>query len=585
MNNSRIASIFSQIADLLEIQDENPFRIRSYRRAAQAIESCAEDLASWALHRGDQPLHLPGIGSGMSQKIREIATEGRCREHQDLLGRLPSGLLDFLRVPGLGPRKTGLIYRELGISTLAQLERAAREGKLQALPGMGAKSESKILRGIEDLKKVAGRVLWIEAEQEIQEIRTRMTACPEIQTLEVAGSFRRRRDTVGDIDILAIGSIAEPVMETFCSLPAVKEVLARGTTRSSIRLESGLQVDLRLVPPESFPAALQYFTGSQAHNVALRERAKRSGYKINEYGLFREPEDAPCPIAGEEDLYRICGMDWIPPELRENRGELEASAAGRLPKLVEWQDIRGDLHNHTRDSDGACTMEELALWADCRGYEYLAITDHSKSLTVAHGLDERRLLRQMEEIDRWNARADKPFRVRLLKGCEVDIKADGSLDLDPEVLSRLDLVIASVHSHMSMPRDEMTERIVRAMSYGCVHLLAHPTGRILLQREPFDLDMEKIFGAALRWGVALELNAFPARLDLDDIHCRMAKEKGVKVAINSDTHAAEHFHFLRYGVFQARRGWLEKGDVLNTQSLDELRATLRQGKRIPAGLA
>ena len=579
MNNSKIAGILNEIADLLEIQGANPFRIRSYRHASQTIEACREDIASRVRNQQDLT-ELDGIGESMAQKLQEIVREGDCREHRQLLEQIPAGLLDFLKIPGLGPKKAGLIYKELHISTLSQLEQAATAGKLRLLPGMGQKTEEKILHGLEVLKKMAGRVLWIEAEVEAQAIRQALEACPQVQKLEIAGSYRRKRDSIGDLDFLVIGSPAEPIMQSFVGMPEVKEILASGETKSAVRLDSGLQADLRVVPQASYGAALQYFTGSQAHNIALRERAKRMGFKINEYGVFQEPEGARCPAETEEEVYKILGLAWIPPELRENRGEIERAMSGSLPVLIELSDIRGDLHNHTKASDGSCSLEELLLWGDCLGYEYLAVTDHSKSLTVANGLDERRLRMQMEQIDRLNSAKNKIHRVHLLKGCEVDIKADGSLDLDEDLLSELDLVIAAIHSHMSMAQDEMTERIITALAHPCVHILAHPTGRILMHRESFALDMDRIFSAAARYGVALELNAYPARLDLNDLHCRTATEKGVSVAINSDSHAIDHFHFMRYGIFQARRGWLEKRNVLNSLPHADLLKTLHQKKTI-----
>lgn len=578
MDNHRIAIILGEIADLLEIGDDNPFRIRSYRNAALNVESCAENLTARILE-GREIREIPGIGEGIAGKIREIVQEGDCQEHRQLLQKMPAGLLDFLKIPGIGPKKAGLFFRELALASVEELESAARQGRLRSLPGISQKTEEKILQGIEGFKKTAGRTLWSEAESVVLEIESHLKSLPQVRRLEVAGSFRRRRETVGDIDFLLIGRPAEAIFKAMTDFRGVKEVLARGETKCSIRLQQGLQVDLRTLPAESYGAAWQYFTGSQAHNIALRDRAKRLGYKVNEYGVFSLSDEKIVAGETEEEVYRRLGLSWIPPEIRENRGELELAAQGIVPDLIEQKDIRGDLHLHTHASDGQFSLEEAIFHAEALGYEYLAVTDHSISLSVARGLDAKRLQLQMKQIDDWNRKKGVSHRVHLLKGCEVDIKADGSLDLPEELLLQLDIVIAAVHSHMNMPAEEMTERIVRAISRPCVHILAHPTGRILLQREPFAMDMEKILETAARHGVAMELNAYPARLDLNDIHCRSAAERGVGIAINTDSHSPKHLAFMRNGIFQARRGHLQKDQVLNTRTLADLLTVLDRRKK------
>jgi DNA polymerase (family X) len=571
MDNSEIAAIFEEIADILEIQGDNPFRVRSYRNAARTLESISERLERMVAEERDL-LSIPGIGEGIGKKIVEIVLTGDCNEHRRLLQQIPQSLLELLKIPGMGPKKVGLVYRQLGIETMDQLSQAAAEKRLRDLPGMGQKTEEKILKGIEDLKKTEGRSLLSTISATAEAFSAWLRQCPQVVQLEFAGSFRRRRETIGDLDILVTGPASAPIMERFIAFPGTTEVLAQGETKSSIRLQSGLQVDLRVLEADHYGAALQYFTGSQAHNIALRDRAKRRGLKVNEYGVFRLDSGEYLAGRSEEELYRALGLAFIPPELRENQGEIEAAESGTLPALVGEGDIRGDLHMHTQDSDGKCALEELVSCAEQMGYEYIAITDHSRSVYVARGLDEQRLLRQMSEIDRFNRQRRRPPFV--LKGCEVDIRTDGSLDLDEEVLAKLDLVIAAVHSGMNMPVDEMTERIVSAFRRPCVKIFAHPTGRILKRREPYAVDMQRLVEAAAKHGVALEINAYPGRLDLSDVHCRLARSAGARLAIDTDTHSLDQLNNMRYGVYTARRGWLEKTDVLNALPLAALRKAL-----------
>jgi DNA polymerase (family 10) len=571
MENDKIAAIISEIADILEIQGENPFRVRSYRAAAQTLESLAENLELMVAEGRDLQT-IPGIGEGISKKIVEIMNTGDCQEHRRLLQAVPVTLLELLKIPGMGPKKVSLVYRQLSINTLEGLEKAAQAGQLRNLPGIGQKTEEKILKGIEDLKKTAGRHLISHVWSVAESLRLHMKDCCEVDRFEFAGSFRRRRDTIGDLDLLVTGRSTTAIMGHFVQYPSIAEVQAHGETKASVRLSSGMQVDLRVLEPESFGAALQYFTGSQAHNIALRDRAKRLGLKVNEYGVFRVESDVKIAGASEEEVYAALGLAVIPPELRENRGEIDAAERGTLPHLVEIQDMRGDLHMHTRDSDGRCDLEDLVSRAEKLDYAYIAITDHSRSVYVAHGMDEKRLLRQMAAIDRFNASSKSS--VRVLKGCEVDIRTDGTLDMEEEVLDQLDLVIAAVHSSMSMPRDEMTERILAAFSHPCVKIFAHPTGRILLQREPYAVDIERLILGAKEHGIWLEINAYPGRLDLSDTYCQLAKARGVRIVINTDAHTLDQLENMHYGVFTARRGWLEKADVINTLAFNQLQKEL-----------
>ncbi|HTP94621.1 MAG TPA: DNA polymerase/3'-5' exonuclease PolX [Burkholderiales bacterium] len=568
VHNADIAAVFDEIADLLEIGGENPFRVRAYRNAARSVEAFGRDIGG-LLSRGGELPKLSGIGADLGAKVREIAATGSCALLDKLHGRFPATVTELLKVPGLGPKRVKLLYDELAVQTLAQLEQAARKGRIRNLPGVGEKTEQRILRALEVRRGVMKRVLLPVAAQYAEALQAALAGVPGVSRVTVAGSYRRMRETVGDLDLLVCAAASGPALDRLCAYDEVAEVLARGETRASVRLKSGLQVDLRIVAPESCGAALQYFTGSKAHGIALRRIAQERGLKLNEYGLFRGGER----IAGEteESVYAALGLPYIEPELREDNGEIEAARAGRLPRLVTLADLQGDLHVHTRASDGHGSVEEMALAAKAAGLRYIAVTDHSRRLTVAHGLDPARLARQIDEIDRVNSRLDG---ITVLKGVEVDILADGSLDLPDSILERLDLVVGAVHSAFDLPRRRQTDRIVRAMNSACFSVLAHPGGRLIGAREPCDFDMLRVVREARERGCFLELNAHAERLDLTDAHCRMAREEGVLVSVDSDAHSPFDFASLRYGIGQARRGWLTAPDVLNARSLDEIRPLL-----------
>jgi DNA polymerase (family 10) len=573
VKNADIAAAFEQIADLLELQNANPFRVRAYRNAARVVGELKLDLA--ATIAAGRPLpKLPGIGADLEAKIREFATTGRMAALERLKKEVPAGVAELLKLPGLGPKRVRALYEELHVHTLPQLLRAARDGRIRSLPGFGAKTEQRIAEAIERQLGQVKRFKLAIAAQYADALLAHLKRAPGVVEVAAAGSLRRAKETVGDLDLLATAPDGAAVCRHFTQYPDVAEVLQSGETRASVVLKSGLQVDLRVVPQESYGAALMYFTGSKAHNIRLRNLAIDQGLKLNEYGLFKDK----CKIAGEseEEVYSALGLPWIAPELREDRGEVEAARKHALPKLVERGDLRGDLHAHTKWSDGTATIEEMAHAAREHGLEYLAISEHSRRLTVAHGLDPARLAKQRDEIERIDA---KLSGVRLLTGIEVDVLEDGSLDLPDTALAPLDVVIAAVHSKFDLPRAKQTARILAALDNPHVKILAHPIGRLIDQREPYDVDMLAVIRKCKARGVALELNAHPQRLDLTDLHCRMAKDEGALVAINSDAHSVHEFDNLVYGVGQARRGWLEKADVLNTRPLDEVRAWLWRGRK------
>jgi DNA polymerase (family 10) len=570
VHNADIAALFEEIADRLEIQGANPFRIRAYRNAARTLGELPQEARA-LLEKGGDLTRLPGIGDDLAAKIQEIVGTGRCSLLERLRRELPPAVTELLRIPGLGPKRVKALYHDLEVQTVEQLYRAARDGLIRALPGFGEKTELNILQAVEAHASQTHRFKLAVAAQYAEALTSFLQTAPGVKQVAIAGSFRRMRETVGDLDILVTATANSPVMQHFTAYDEVAEILSAGSTRASVVLKSGLQVDLRVVEEKSYGAALCYFTGSKAHNIAIRRIAQQLGLKINEYGVFRGTER----IAGEDEVsvYRSVGLPFIPPELREDRGEIEAAHAGSLPRLVEFADLRGDLHAHTRATDGHDSLREMALAAQALGLEYLAITKHSRHLTVAHGLDPLRLARQCEEIDRLNLELDG---ITLLKGIEVDILEDGSLDLPDEALGRLDLVIGAVHSQFHLSRAKQTGRILRAMDHPHFTLLAHPSGRLIDRREPYDVDMLRIIRHARDRGCFLELNAHPDRLDLLDSQCQMAKEEGVLVSINSDAHSSFDFSNLKYGVGQARRGWLEKDDVLNTRPLAALRRLLKR---------
>jgi DNA polymerase (family 10) len=572
VENLAIARVLAEIGDLLEIKNENPFKIRAYRNAADTIAHLGEPVA--ALSPADR-LSIPGIGKDLAGKIAEIIETGRSAYHQELLQEFPPTILDLLRLQGVGPKTVALLYRGLEIRTLEDLERAAREGRIRALKGMGARKEALILKALEERQRFAGRRLMPEAYETAAALVGELRAHAPAADISMVGSLRRGCETCGDLDILAAGA-PPSLMEAFTGYRLVERVLARGETKSSVLLWGGFQADLRLVPAESLGAAQQYFTGSKAHNIVLRDRAIQRGLKLNEYGLFRVNDDARIAGDAEQGIYEALGLALVPPELRENRGEVAAAEARALPALVTVQDLRGDLHMHTTETDGRADAATMAIAARDAGLEYIAITDHSRAVAMANGLDEARALQQARAIRALNERLDG---ITVLAGIECDIRPDGSLDLSDDCLSQLDFVIASVHSAFNQEPAEMTDRLLRALACPWVDVLAHPTGRLLLKREGYTFDLEQVFRAAATAGVALEINSQIDRLDLDDRHARLARERGVRLAIDSDAHSPSALGNVRWGVTVARRAWLEPADVLNTRPLPELRALLRRNRR------
>lgn len=582
VHNADIAAIFTEIADLLEIEAANPFRIRAYRNAARVIGDLGTDVRTVIASENGMTrglTRLPGIGKDLAGKIQEIVATGKCPFLESLRREVPPAVSELLRIPNLGPKRVRLLWQDLGIQTVEQLYRAACDGRIREVPGFGEKSEEKIRQAVEANLGKERRFKLAIAASYAEALVAHLKGVAGVERVEVAGSFRRQRETVGDLDILVVAAPGSKVTAAFTGYDEVDEVLAGGPTRASIRLHSGLQVDLRVVARESYGAALYYFTGSKSHSVAVRRLAQEKGLKINEYGVFRGQQR----IAGEteESVFAAVGLPWIPPELRENRGEIAAAQAGQLPRLVELKDLRGDLHAHTRATDGRDTLEDMARAAAAAGLEYLAITEHSRRLAMAHGLDPERLARQIDEIDQLNDQMNDRLNeslagIRLLKGIEVDILEDGSLDLPDSILARLDLVVGAVHSRFDLPRARQTERIMKAMDNPHFTLLAHPSGRLIDEREPYDVDMARLIAHAKSRGCCLELNAHPERLDLLDTWCMAAKEAGVLVAIDSDAHSVRDFANLRFGVGQARRGWLTAENVLNTRPLAELRNLLRR---------
>jgi DNA polymerase (family 10) len=568
--NSDIAEILNRTAELLELEGANPFRVRAYRNAARTVSALPRNITAM-LADGKDLSQLPGIGQDLARKIAEIAGTGHLTLLDEIEHRTPPGLAKLLGVPGLGPKRVQILHVALGIDDLDKLAAAARAGKISGLPGFGAKSEEKILHALRTRGPEEHRMPWVRAEEVAGPLVDYLKSIKGVKRTDVAGSYRRRKETVGDLDILVAAADGASVVDRFVNYEDVTEVVSKGTTRSTVILRNGLQVDLRVVPQASYGAALHYFTGSKAHNIAIRKMGVERKLKINEYGVFKGKKR----IAGrtETEVYRQVGLPYVEPELREDRGEIAAAKAHRLPKLITLEDIKGDLHAHTNESDGHASLEEMAMAARKRGYEYLAISDHSKRVTIAHGLDSKRLVRQIEQIERLNAEL---HGIRILKASEVDILEDGSLDLPDSVLSALDLTVCAVHFKFDLPREKQTERIIRAMDNPNFTILAHPTGRLLGSRPPYEVDMERLMATAKDRNCILEVNAQPERLDLIDVHCRMAKDIGVKVAISTDAHATTGLGLVRHGIAQARRGWLEPNDVVNTRPWRELRALLRR---------
>ena len=563
MKNKELADLFEKMADILEFKGENPFKISAYRRASRIIGDLTQDIEEIA-EKGKLK-DVPGIGEGMAQKVVEYLKTGKISKFEEVKKGVPDELIAIMDIPGMGPKTLSMLHKEKGIGNLSQLESALEDGSLLGLFGMGEKKVENIKRGIQLLKQSKGRmnlgVAFPVAKRIVEALRQQTGS----KKIEWAGSLRRMKENIGDIDILATGPDKEKIVQAFIRLPEVKEVLASGETKASVIVEGGTQIDLRVVEEDSYGAALQYFTGSKGHNIHLRGIAKAKGIKINEYGVFKGKKK----IAGKEekDVYRVLGMDWMEPELREDRGEIEAAQKKLLPKLIQESEIKGDLHVHSKWSDGTSSIEEIAKAAQKRGYHYVALCDHSQSLRIAHGLDETRLLKQIEEIDRINEKL-KDFQI--LKGTEVDILTDGKIDHPDKVLRRLDFVVAAVHSGFKQEKEKMTKRIVRALENPLVHCLAHPSGRLLGARAPYEVDIDEVMETAKKHGKVLEINATLERLDLDDIRCMKAKQMGIRMSIGTDSHHPDQMWMMSLGVAVARRGWLETKDVLNTLSLKEI---------------
>src|SRR5262245_38749113 len=571
MDNAAIARILRETADLLEIKDENPFKIRAYRNGADIAANHPHDLA-----RLDEAglREIPGIGKDLAARIREIAETGDTAYHRDLIAEFPPTILDLLHLQGVGPKTVAVLYRELGIRTLEDLEAAAKDGRIRALRGMGAKKEALILKALDERKRFAGRHLLSDAHDAAAAIVSYLRERAPDAVIEPVGSLRRGCETCGDLDLLASGA-PPSLMDDFVEYRLVERVLGQGDTKTSVLIQGGFQADLRLVSSDSRGAAMQYFTGSKTHNIVLRERAMRLGYKLNEYGVFTVADDTKIAGEREEDVYAALGLDWIPPELREMRGEIEAAEAHTLPRLVDRADLRGDLHMHSTETDGKDDVRTMAEAARAAGLEYVAITDHSQALAMANGLDERRAL---DHAARIRALDQEGIGIRLLAGIECDIRSDGSLDLADDCLAALDIVIVSVHSAFSLDRQQMTDRLLRAIENPHVDILGHPTGRRILQRSPYDFDVAAVVDAAVQRGVAFEINCQVDRLDLNDVHARLARDRGARLVISTDAHSKTAFGRLRWGVLMARRAWLQPSDVLNTRAFEDFRASLRRNR-------
>ncbi len=567
MTNAEIAAVFEEMAQLLEFQAANPFRIRAYRNASRTIASLDEPLSEIAATDGRHLTDIEGVGADLGGKIQTLLDTGELPAHQDLLKQTPPQATLLLRVPGLGPKRAALLYKELDIKSIDDLRRACQEHRVQKIKGFGPKIETEILNGLDLAEESQKRILWSIADEYVQAVLAHLQGVPGVERLEVAGSYRRGRETVGDLDFLAVAVDAKPVMDRLAELSDIEKVLLRGDTKMSVRLKGGLQLDLRVIAAESFGAALQYFTGSQQHNVMVRRMAQDRGLKVNEYGVFRGQDR----IAGatEQEVYAAVDLPWFPPEVREARQEFEWAEAKRLPKLIELSDLQADLHMHTTATDGTATLDEMVTAAQQLGLKYLAITDHSKRVTMANGLNAKRLREQWKQIDRLNEKLAGKFLI--LKGIECDILEGGGMDLDDDVLAEADWVIASIHYGQKQPKERITKRIVDAIRHPSVSVIAHPTGRLINERPPYNVELTEVIKAAADHRKCLELNASPARLDLNDVHCAMAKRHGVPIIISSDAHSIQGLKALRHGILQARRAGLTAADVGNTSSWEDLR--------------
>ena len=568
--NAEVARVLKEIGLLLEIEGKDKFKPLAYYRGVRSITSLGEDVETIA--KRDALTDIPGIGKGLSDVIKQYLETGEAEILTELRTRVPVRALELDSIPGVGPKTIKLVYDKLGVTDLESLERAANEGKLSNLPGLGEKTQTQIIEGIKVVRAGLERTLLADAMLAAEGIENALRKLKVIKKLEIAGSTRRRRETIGDLDILVVATDPEAVMVAFVKSDGVSSIQAQGPTKSSVRLDSGLQVDLRVLPDDSFGAGLQYFTGSVDHNVRLRSIAQKMGLRLNEYGLFKGEKK----VAGEDEagIYEALGLQWVPPELREDKGEIEAAQQGAIPVLLSRNDIRGDLHSHTDQSDGKNTIEEMLDAAQALDYEYYCVSDHTQSLTIANGMDESRLLKRIEEIDELNASGR--WKMRVLKGAEVDILADGGLDIEDDVLSQLDVVTVSIHSKMKDTKETMTERVCHALENKYVHILGHPTGRLIGKRSELEIDLERVFETAHKHKVIMELNAHPQRLDLNAGNLRAATKIGLKIAINTDAHRISELENMQFGVFQARRGWLTSEDVINTYHLKELMKTIKK---------
>ncbi len=574
MFNQDLAKIFYEIADYLEMEGV-AFKPYAYQKAAISIETLKEDVKNIYKKGGLKALkEIPGVGESIALKIEEYIKTGKIKDYEDMKKKMPVDLKELIRIEGMGPKKAKILYEKLGIRTVKDLEAAAKDHKIAPLFGFGEKTEKNILEGIEFLKRSKGRFLLGEILPKAREVEEALKNLKEVEKVEACGSVRRRKETIGDVDFLVISDKPQKVMDFFVSLPGVVKIWGKGTTKSSVRLKEGFDMDIRVVPKKSYGAALQYFTGSKEHNIVLRKIAIEQGLKLSEYGLFYGIK----MVAGdtEEGIYKTLGMQWIPPEMRENEGEIEMAQKGKLPKIINYSDIKGDLHYHSNWDGGAESLEEMAGAAMAMGYEYIGVADHTKFLRIEHGLDEKQLEKRNKNIDDLNLKFKiQNLKFRVLKGCEANIMADGSIDIKDEALAKLDFVIAGVHSQMKMPKEKMTERIIKAMKNPHVDIISHPTGRILKRRDEYEVDFDKILKYAKETRTILEINAFPDRLDLSAQNIKRAKEAGVKMIINTDAHQKDHLRFIEYGIAQARRGWAEKKDIINCWSADKMLSMLK----------
>ncbi len=564
--NSEVAAVLKEIAILLDVEGKDKFKPLAYYRAVRAVGALGEDIE--AVAKRDELTSIPGVGKGLAGLIKTYLETGKVEILDELRAKIPVKAMELEAIPGLGPKKIKLLYDEIGVTDLDSMEKAAEDDKISGLKGMGKKTQDLILAGIQLVRSGLGRTLYADAQPIVDRILEVVSQVSGVRRAEVAGSFRRRRETVGDIDILVDADDAEPVMDAFVGIDDVVDIIVRGPTKSSVRLKSKLPVDLRVLPVDSYGAGLQYFTGNVDHNVQMRAIARKRNLRLNEYGLFKGEKKKKIAGEDEEGIYAALGMAWIPPELRENSGEIEAAQNGKLPILIDLKDIRGDLHSHTNQSDGSHPIEEMLDAADARRYSYYCVSDHTQSLTIANGMDETRLLKRIDEIDDLNASGR--WKMKILKGAEVDILSEGKLDIRNDVLEQLDIVTASIHSRMKDDKKTMTSRVCNALENKYVHILGHPTGRQIHRREEFEIDLEKVFETAKANNIAMELNAHPRRLDLNAGNLRTAIGMGLKISINTDAHKLHELDNMKFGIYQARRGWITKKDVLNTYTLKAL---------------